>query len=174
MSNNWSNKNNKNNMIFYLRTNALLFHNNKILIHRKIKDGSFFLPGGRIKMLEDSETALKREFIEELNININIVRLLWIFETFYDKTKYDVIHKVHEICFYYLVDVHSEEVTAKIFNNDVYETEENGVVFEFRWVDVDELRTISFYPEVIKNRITDLPQTTGNIIEKQRYQNPLS
>lgn len=56
---------------------GILFHNNKILIGKErngdldgFKNGGWGIPGGHLKINESETDALKREFLEETDLNI--------------------------------------------------------------------------------------------------------
>lgn len=61
---------------------GILIHNNKILIGKKIiADGVFcsggwHLPGGHLANNESEESAIKREFKEETNLDVEIIKKL--------------------------------------------------------------------------------------------------
>ena len=66
---------------------GLAIKNNKILVsegYDKVKDETFYrCLGGGIEFLEKSEEALKREFMEEININITVKDFLGISENIF-------------------------------------------------------------------------------------------
>lgn len=61
---------------------GILIHEDKILIGKKIEkeghfcSGGWHIPGGYIKGVEDELTALKREFKEETNLEIEMINKL--------------------------------------------------------------------------------------------------
>ena len=50
-----------------VRAAGLIIHNNKLLVHKDVNSDHYALIGGRIKVGEDSESAVKREIHEELS-----------------------------------------------------------------------------------------------------------
>lgn len=144
--------------IFNFRTAGILFHDNKVLIHRRINDDFYALPGGRVEILEDTETTIIREMEEELGLQVEIERLLWVCQSFFgsDDSKY------HEVCFYYLINCEDKESITK---EDVFLVSENDKTFEFKWVKIDEIEKEPFYPTFIKNRLGNLPTTIESIID---------
>lgn len=56
-----------------VRSAGIIIHNNKLLTHRNINQDHYALIGGRILAGEDSETALKREIMEEMGKEIKII-----------------------------------------------------------------------------------------------------
>jgi ADP-ribose pyrophosphatase YjhB (NUDIX family) len=65
-----------------IRVAGILEKENKLLFvkHKKNEREYYLLPGGGVDYGESFETALKREFLEEVNININVKNMLFISE----------------------------------------------------------------------------------------------
>ena len=59
-----------------VRVAGIIIHNNKLLVHKDINSDHYALIGGRVKIGEDSETAVKRELQEELGKNIEITEYI--------------------------------------------------------------------------------------------------
>ncbi len=62
---------------------AVVFDNNKILICRSKKHGNYFLPGGHLEFNEKIEKAIKREFKEELNIEVKKITFIGVADNIY-------------------------------------------------------------------------------------------
>ena len=65
---------------FNYRVGAICKLDNKILILQNKGEHYWYVPGGRVKMLENSEDALQRELAEELGVPIKGKRLIWSVE----------------------------------------------------------------------------------------------
>ena len=80
---------------------GLAIKNNKILVsegYDKVKDETFYrCLGGGIEFLEKSEEALKREFMEEINIDITVRDFLGISENIFTCQG----KKAHELILFY-------------------------------------------------------------------------
>lgn len=66
--------------IFNYRVAAVMIENNHVLIHKQINDKHWSLPGGRVEILEDSQTSIRRELNEELGLDVKVYNLHWITE----------------------------------------------------------------------------------------------
>lgn len=61
---------------------GILIHNNRVLIGKKVIaegvfcSGGWHLPGGHAAINEDEESAIKREFKEETNLDVEIIKKL--------------------------------------------------------------------------------------------------
>jgi ADP-ribose pyrophosphatase YjhB (NUDIX family) len=114
---------------FNYRTAAFILHDNKLLMHKSENGDYYTLPGGRVKIGENSMDGIKREISEEINKEINIFGTAAIIENIFDFDKY----LFHEILF-----VHN----IKFVDEDLYKREtihgrEGEKELEFTWVDVD-------------------------------------
>ncbi|MDE2030902.1 MAG: NUDIX domain-containing protein [Patescibacteria group bacterium] len=62
-----------------VRARAIILNNNKLLVVKHSHDSSFAaLPGGHLEWGEDIKECLSREIVEELGINPEIGRLLYV------------------------------------------------------------------------------------------------
>ncbi len=135
---------------------AICKHDNKILILQGDSEDFWYVPGGRVKMLENREDALKRELAEEIGVPIKRKRLIWSVENFFTLSE----RKFHEISFYYEVELH--ELPAN--GADQYILEEEGRTYLFRWVPVEELHTYNLQPAFIKEKVKDVSVHTEHIV----------
>ncbi|WP_144611778.1 NUDIX hydrolase [Bacillus cereus] len=141
---------------FNYRVGAICKHDNKILILQGDGEDFWYVPGGRVKMLENSEDALKRELAEELAVPIEVKRLIWSVENFFTLSK----RKFHEISFYYEVEL--KQLPAN--GADQYILEEEGRTYFFKWVPVEELDTYNLQPAFIKEKVKDVLVHTEHIV----------
>ena len=84
---------------FNYRVAGVALHEGAVLLHRAGHETFWTLPGGRCELLERSSDALRREMIEELGAEVEVDRLLWVVENFFE---YNAM-KGHEIGFYFLM-----------------------------------------------------------------------
>jgi ADP-ribose pyrophosphatase YjhB (NUDIX family) len=70
---------------FNLRTVGIIFdrEHKRVLIQGVDTETSVVLPGGRVELREPSSEALKREMQEELEVEVNVERLVSLLENFY-------------------------------------------------------------------------------------------
>lgn len=140
---------------FNFRVAGVLIKDGRVLLHQ-FEDYDFYaFPGGRAEMFESTEQTIIREMKEELDIDIEIKRLLWVLEDFFihEETKY------HEIGFYYLVDTH-DTLPRKPFKR----REIDGSTLTFKWFDLNKLEPVDMVPENLKSKLTDLKHVIEHII----------
>lgn len=70
---------------FNYRVCAMMIFNNKILAMHDERSPYFYLPGGRVQMGETAEHAVIREVEEELKITPQIIRSLWLNQSFFTR-----------------------------------------------------------------------------------------
>jgi len=135
---------------FNFRVAGIAIHNNRILLHTTEKDDFWNLPGGRVEFNESTDQTIIREIKEELDIEVQINKLLFVNEDFFD---YENKH-YHEIGFYYLIDFpDGHEVIEK--EGEFKGIEDNGRLI-FRWFSLDELKDMNVYPEILKTELIKL------------------
>lgn len=149
---------------FNYRVCGVALHNEKVLAVQISPYRFWVLPGGRGEYLESSRETLEREIEEETGYQCKVGHLAWIAEDFYSFED----QKVHEIAFYYLIDLPDE---AKRLSS--WETAEDAKSHEekkelkFRWIPIDELPKTQFFPEYLKTRLAAPPRGTEHIIYKK-------
>ncbi len=152
---------------FKLRVCAIAFNEGKVLIHRAEKDDFWALPGGHVEMMEPTDVTLKREMKEELGTDVEINRLVWIGENFFDDRGY----RFHEVCFYYLIDISEDSEILKIDESfygeeDEYEFMGDKIKLIFKWYPIDELDELRLYPSFLREELKDMPESTEHIVHE--------
>lgn len=143
---------------FNYRVAGVLMQDGHVLIHKNVDDTFWALPGGRVKISEESQIGLQREFQEELGMNVQIERLLWSVENFFE---YNGTH-FHEIGFYYQVTTnHDYEINTKPF----YGMEGERLIY--KWIPISQLDEGELYPEFLKSEIKDIPNYPKHIVVKE-------
>jgi len=122
---------------------GLAIKNNKLLVsegYDDIKNQTFYrCLGGGIEFLEKSTDALKREFLEETNINIIIGNFLGVSENIFTyKGK-----NAHELVLYYEISLSDEDYKDEYIVND-----DHGQC-KATWIDIDDFKNGNkiLYPE---------------------------
>lgn len=147
---------------FKFRVNGILMHNDEVLV-AKIDNNPFYcLPGGHVKIGEDSKSAVIREIKEETGYDSHINKLVATTENFFVRKNGK---KIHELGFYYLLNLDNKEVV----NNKEYETiEENQekTNLYFKWIPISELKDVDFKPQELKEKIENKDMDFQHLIIK--------
>ena len=116
---------------------------NKILVSKgydKVKDEVFYRSiGGGIEFLEESKEALKREFKEELNIDISVGKFLGIAENIFTYNG----KNAHELILFYNVNIKDKDYKEK------YHIIDDNCETDAMWIDINKFKNkeLKIYPE---------------------------
>ena len=90
-------------MKFNIRVYGILIFNNNVLVTKEKRFGKSFakFPGGGLEFGEGTKDCLIREFMEEMNLKVNIGQLLYV-NDFFQPSAFDQEQQI--ISFYYRVD----------------------------------------------------------------------
>ena len=149
------------NTVFNLRVVAVFTHGDYVLIHRAESDYSWSLPGGRGEFGESTREAVAREMREELKVEVEVGRLLWVLEYFFEFQA----RAWHEVNFCYQTgfppSANVTPATPTFYGDDM------GLPLIFRWVHLDELQGVRLYPSFLKTALRQLPETTQHVISRE-------
>lgn len=142
--------------VFNYRVAGVWIEKEHVLLHRQASDTYWALPGGRVKVMEDSKTSLVREMKEELNQNVQINKLLWVAESFFEYAQ----KNFHEIGFYYSISSNSEDF---LFQKDEFFGAE-GERLVYKWVALSKLKDLVVYPEFLQKSLLKLPSVPEHVV----------
>ena len=124
---------------------CLAIKNNKLLVSEgfdKVKNETFYrCLGGGIEFLEKGEEALKREFLEEINIDITVKDFLGISENIFTYQG----KKAHELILFYSIDISDDNYQEK------YKVIDDHGETIAKWIDIEEFKNKNkiLYPEEV-------------------------
>lgn len=152
----WKTENGK----FNYRVCGVIIHNNHLLAMRDKRSPYYYLPGGRVELHETAEDAILRELREELLIDAEIIRPLWINQGFFveDVTK----ERFHELCIYFLIDISDTDLLER---GTSFSCMDGRLCLEFEWLPFECLDKAYLYPQFIKKKIYKLPESLQLIQE---------
>ena len=131
---------------FKFRVNGILIHNDKILLVKIHKNTFYCLPGGHVKLGEDTQNAMIREFKEETGYNVKIGKLISVTENFFICENRE---KMHELSFYYLLNIENE----KDLNYNEYKTIDEDIELKLKWFPMEKFKNIDFKPKELKEKL---------------------
>jgi len=134
------------NGICHFRIGAVLIRNNKLLV--MCDNGEYALPGGHVSFGETSKETLIREIKEEISVEIDCDRLIWVEENFWKWGK----KKAHNISLYYLVSLKND---ADIPDDYCKKLNDNKNV-SIQWLSFNEIPHVTIYPQFIKDKIGNI------------------
>lgn len=134
--------------VLNIRAACIIKHNNKILFHKNIKKDHYCIIGGRIEIGEPSERTIKREIMEELGKEIEIIGYAGTIENFFEMNN----KKYHEIMFIYFAEFKNEEDKKIEYS---LENCEGNDELTYEWLDVNQIQSYNILPKALKNLIVE-------------------
>jgi ADP-ribose pyrophosphatase YjhB (NUDIX family) len=139
---------------FNLRIYGLLVNEcRQVLVSDECRNGFSFtkFPGGGLEFGEGFKAALKREFLEELNLNVEVGELFY-FNDFYQASAFNPTEQL--VSFYYFV----ETVNWRSILTDQHVVPLTDEGEKHRWIPVSELDVDDFtFPidKIVANRLSE-------------------
>jgi 8-oxo-dGTP pyrophosphatase MutT (NUDIX family) len=147
---------------FHYRVAAIIFDDARVLLQTDPNEDFWFMPGGRVEMLEPAEESLSREMREELGEEVRIERLVWLVENFFE---YQEI-SWHEMGMYFLASL--PDGSPLLAGEGPLHTgyEDNGAKLVFQWHELSSLPGLTLYPSFLRGRLGSLPAATEHIVQR--------
>lgn len=124
-------------------------------IWEEFPDGVIYydLPGGGQNQYETLKEAVKRECLEELGIALEVGKLAAIYEEIEMNEDFRKQHEphAHKIFFVFICRALDEPVKQA--------TEKDLDMIGSEWVEIENIKNILFYPEIIKSNIDIILKT---------------
>ena len=124
---------------------GLAIKNYKLLVSEGfdiVKNETFYrCLGGGIEFLEKSEEALKREFLEEINVDITVKDFLGISDNIFSYQG----KKAHELILFYSIEISDEN-----YQEEYKVIDDHGETIA-KWIDINEFKNKNkiLYPEEV-------------------------
>ena len=133
---------------FNYRVATIIRNGDKVLLHKNENDDFYAIPGGRIKIGEDSISALKREVYEEIGVNIKVNKMIGLVENFFE---YDG-KKCHEVM---IVFSSSFDKDSNLYNQEIIKGIEKNKQLNLVWKSFNEIKDLDVRPIKLKNIVTN-------------------
>ena len=143
---------NEGDMKFNFRVSCIIVKNGRFLLHKRKADSFWNFLGGRVKLGELCEDAIKREIREEIGCKCKIDQLVKVCENFY-KFKDTTFHEILVIFKVTLLDELKEECV------------ENKLVIG--WFSKDDLDSILIKPEFTKEILLEDEYSMGWLVNDE-------
>lgn len=154
---------------FNYRVAGVALHNGRILLDRNSRNTYWVLPGGHPEMMEPMADALRREMTEEIGVEVEVVRLLWVMENFFHKSK-----DIHELSFYFLMQIDPNSQLLK--SDGPFYGQEHDHRLTFQWFPIDEgvLNSLPLFPGYLTRALLSIPDTIQHIVfnDVSHYKGP--
>lgn len=131
---------------FNYRVATVIRNGDKVLLHKNKNEDFYAIPGGRIKIGEDSISAIKREVFEEIGVNINVDKMIGLVENFFE---YDG-KKHHEVM---IVFSSSFNKGSEYYNQEIIKGIEKDGELNLVWKSVEDIKELDVRPIKLKNTL---------------------
>ena len=149
------------NVRFTNRIVGITYDGDRILLHRVVTDDFWALPGGRAELMESATETLRREMREEMNEDVEVERLVWVAENFFQHNG----RAHHELGLYFLMrlpdDSPIRQKTAPFYG------QEGDVEIIFEWIPVETLEQVDLFPKFLRTGLQNLPASTMHIVQHE-------
>lgn len=145
---------------FNYRVGAIIIQDKKVLVVKNAKASYHYSVGGRVRYNETCEAAVKREVLEETGFEMEIDRLAFFHENFFDDR--DTGEHYHEISLYYVM-----KVPENFYQMQCQSITENGVEEQLVWLPIENLKEYVVFPEFFETELPKLSETVKNIVTIQ-------
>jgi ADP-ribose pyrophosphatase YjhB (NUDIX family) len=143
---------------FTYRVVGVAIDDGRVLLQQAKMDNFWYLPGGRAELLEPATTTLCREMCEELGIDVEVGRLLWIVENFFRYAELD--H--HELALYFSMEPPKD--WPQLRSKEPFDAQEGHLRIKCQWFPLTELETVPLYPTFLRQALQALPAAPQHVV----------
>lgn len=150
----------RDNYRFNYRIGGIALHNEQVFLHQADDEEFWTFPGGRAEFGEPAEQTLRREMREELGVEVEVVRLLWLVENFFQYTGKDY----HEIGLYFLMRFPAE--SKFLTEPGPYQGWEQNIALRFQWFSIapETLAALPLLPSFLQTALQQLPDNVQHVV----------
>ena len=149
---------------FNYRIVGVALHDGHVLLHHGESEDFWTLPGGRAELGELAEETLRREMREELGVEVEVERLLWVVENFFTYLG----RSWHELAFYFAMTLpHDSPLYRRdepFFGQEEFPAPTSGMTLIFQWHPVEGLDSVNLLPSFLRTGLMSPPKHTVHIV----------
>jgi len=147
---------------FKLRSAAVIVRDERLLVHRGTDQDVWYLPGGTGEFGETTRETLQRELREELRVDADVGRLLWMVEHFFTTPN----RRWHQLA--WLFETSLPEGCDAVRRETWEDDQPDGRVI-FRWTPLGELPSLRHAPGFLAAAIRDLPREPRHLVHRESF-----
>ncbi|MBI3977119.1 MAG: NUDIX domain-containing protein [Chloroflexi bacterium] len=143
---------------FNYRVAGVALHGDRVLAQQAEGYPFWFLPGGRGELLESARDTLRREMQEELGTTVQVERLLWVVENFFELDS----RSYHELSLYFLITFPAD---SYLYQGDgPFASDEAGIRCVSGWHPISALETLDLRPAFLRKTLKAIPEHAEHIM----------
>lgn len=144
--------------MFNCRVVGVCIKENKIFLS-KLKDDKYWtFVGGKVAFGESTDTAVIREYQEEVGVTLQVDHLAAVIENFFEMNK----QVWHQYIFFYLLRDNNEVLNFFDGNREIADHKEAI----YQWFNLSELQNMSIKPNCAFKILEDLSHNTQHFIDR--------
>ena len=154
---------------FNYRIVGVAIHNDSVLLHRANDEPFWTLPGGRAEHGETAEQTIAREMREELDTDVQVGRLLWIVENFFEFGGVNY----HELALYFAIRFPPGSLPLRA---NAFDRSDGSVPLRFKWFPVkhEALVAVPVMPSFLAEGLTKVPASAVHVVDRDHLEGELS
>ncbi len=154
-----------NNSFFNFRVAAFIECEDEILLFNVVNDGFWSFVGGRVKINESTEQAIKRELFEELNFVFTNFKERRLCENFFIADVQDVKNaKIAELLMIYNLEIPKNH---PLYLKKEFYAKHGSHSFIYKWFKKDEIKNLICMPKIIYEMVKEKDWTFSKTLIKQ-------
>jgi ADP-ribose pyrophosphatase YjhB (NUDIX family) len=144
-----------------IRAAGILLSGEWVLLHRRLSEAVWALPGGKVEIGESAAQALGRELAEELSLSAVCGQLVYVAENFFRVAG----AQRHEVGFYFLASVPPASLPAP--GGSAFAGVENAKRLEFCWFKRSRLSEVDLRPPFLVAALAQPRLEFQHVVERQ-------
>ncbi|MBQ2729426.1 MAG: NUDIX domain-containing protein [Clostridia bacterium] len=150
---------NDGNKRFNCRVNGICIKDNKIFLSKLKSDDYWTFVGGKVAFGESTDSAILREYEEEVGVRLQIDKMIALIENFFDLKGYSW----HQYIFFYLL---RDDNNALEFFEGEREIEDNKDAI-YRWFDLTEISDVPIKPNCSREILRNISSKIQHYINRE-------
>lgn len=144
---------------FNCRANGICIKDNKIFLSKLKNDKYWTFVGGKVEFGESTDSAILREYEEEVGVRLQIDRMIALIENFFDLQDCSW----HQYIFFYQL---RDDNNALEFFEGEREIKDNkdGI---YRWFDLAEIHNVPIKPDCSRAILDNISQSIQHYINRE-------
>lgn len=144
---------------FNCRVIGICVKENKIFLSKMKDDDYWTFVGGKVAFGEATDTAILREYKEEVGVHLQIDKLIALIENFFDLEGYSW----HQYIFFY--QLRDDNNVLEFFDGERQIADEENAIY--KWFDLSELADIQIKPDCSKEILQKISQSIQHYINRE-------